>query len=91
MNKGVMHIYLVTVSNSDENIETLPKMTIVDNGKTKYISTGYFEIEEAIIEVVKEHLGENYAELIAVAVESITPTDPPRQRRKRQEREGDYS
>ncbi len=83
--KGVMYIYFVTVSNSDENIETLPKITIVDNGTTKYISAGYFEIEEAIIEVVEEYLGENYSELIPFAVESIARDDTPRQRRKRQQ------
>ena len=80
--KKVIYINLVTVDSCSENIESLPVITLVKNGTRKYIVTGLFEIETAIIELVEEHLGENHSELIPFAVEEreIISSSTPRQR-----------
>ena len=82
--KKIIYINLVTVSESSENIESLPEITIVDNGTSKYISKGLFEVEAAIIEIVEEHLGQDYSELIPFAVEEreIVTSSTLRQRRR---------
>ena len=82
--KKVIYINLVTVDSCSENIQSLPVITIVKNGTSKYIVTGLFEIEAAIIELVEEHLGKNHSELIPFAVEEreIVTSSAAKQRRR---------
>ena len=68
MKRYIMYIDLVTVTHAHEEIEKLPVIRIIDDGRTKYISKGLEEVAEAIVEIVP-YLGEDHSELIPVSVE----------------------
>ena len=70
-----MYINLVTVGSSSENIKQLPVITIIDDGRTKYIARGLEEVAAAIIEMA-EHLGEDRSELIPFALENKDSSEP---------------
>ena len=63
-----MYIALDTVEQTDEDIDKLPVIVVIDDGNKKYVSEGLGEVAKAIVEIVP-YLGERHSELIPIAIE----------------------
>ncbi len=68
MKRYIMYVNLVTVTHAYEDLERLPVIRIIDDGRNKYISKGLEEVAEAIVDLVP-YLGSDYSELMPVVVE----------------------
>ena len=66
--KYVVYFNLETVRQAYEDMETLPVITVIDDGREKIIMGGMKEIEEAILDIVP-YLGSDHSELMPIAVE----------------------
>ena len=66
--KYVVYFNIETVRQPYEDMETLPVITVVDDGREKIISGGIEVVTGAILEIVP-YLGSDHCELIPLAVE----------------------
>ena len=70
MKRYLLYINLETVelSQAQEDVESLPVVTVLDDGTRKYVSKGLEEVAEAIVGIIP-FLGSEYSELVPVIVE----------------------
>ena len=66
--KYVMYFHIETVKQTNEAVEKLPVITVIDNGRKKIIGGEIEAVTETIVEIVP-YLGSDHSELIPLAVE----------------------
>ena len=66
--KHIVYFNIETVTQAYEDMETLPVITVIDDGREKIISGGIEVVTGAILEIVP-YLGSDHSELIPLAFE----------------------
>lgn len=85
MRKYIVYFNIETVRQAQEDLETLPVIKVIDDGRKKVLVGGTEEIEEAILDIVP-YLGLDHSELMPIAVEVWDESEPRFSRAFRQRR-----